>query len=331
MVAWVLTLGMTAGVLTADASRRAIPLDGYSAVPLKTSGRYWMTYWVECEVGGRPVKLIVDTGAAYTVIVPELATLLGLKLGKSWRLSWAGGIKSEARPSAVRVKVGTADRDAFPVQVIDLSDVFAGSQGVDGIEFAGLLGADFLDEHNAILDFRGRRLLLRDVQAEDAAALQGEWRATGLTHRGVVRDGHWSVKKSRFVVTGTRFSLDTGTARFAGAITLLPGDQPRRLVVPNLTDGGQAVPGSHTFFYEIRGDTLRLLMGPTNGAMAAWPTGLESTSENKCTLWTFERIKRPEAPPPRPKGKAVASEFRIPAAAPRGGAGFFRCILPAAR
>src|SRR5437660_467509 len=81
-------------------------------------------------------------------------------------------------------------------------------------------------------------------------------------------------------------------ARVAGTLTLLPGDRPRRLVVSDLTDGGQRAPGPHTFLYEVRGDTLRLLMGPTDGAMAAWPAGLESTHENKCALWTFERMKR---------------------------------------
>lgn len=264
MVAWVLAFSVVVGIQVANpaAPRRAIPLDGYSSVPLKTSRKFRGYYWVECEVGGRTVNMIVDTGAPYTVIVPELATRLRLKLGEMWRLSLSGGLKGEAHPSAARLKVGAVDRDSFPIQVLDLSELLAGTQEAYGVVFSGLIGADFLDDYHAVVDFRGRRLLLWDAPAADAVALRGEWRATGLTLRGIVRDGHPSLSNTRFVVDGKRFTLNTGAARLAGTLAPVPGEGVGRLAVSDLTDHGHPRPGAHTYYYEVRGDRLRVLPRP---------------------------------------------------------------------
>src|SRR5947199_9473620 len=78
-------------------ARRAIPTDSYASVPLQST-RAKGHLWVECEVCGRPVRLVVDTGAGQTFIVPALAARLGLRPGPPAGAFFADGRKTEYKP-----------------------------------------------------------------------------------------------------------------------------------------------------------------------------------------------------------------------------------------
>jgi uncharacterized protein (TIGR03067 family) len=171
---------------------------------------------------------------------------------------------------------------------------------VEGVEFAGLLGTDFLGTHEAIIDLRNRRLYLRDTAAEDRAALQGRWRAIGVGHHGRSRDDE-RIKKALFEVNGARLMFRSRDFDCSGTLSPDTGERPRRLDLSDVKVDGQPVPGPHAFAYEVRGDRLRLLMRMAGEGPVDWPDELRSTRENKLTLWTFERVRYEVAPPPRPK------------------------------
>jgi uncharacterized protein (TIGR03067 family) len=301
MIALTAMIVVSAGLvdLPQGGARRAIPTDSYTSVPLE-SNRSKGHLWVECEVCGRAVKLVVDTGAGQTFIAPALAARLGLRLGPPVQAFFADGRKTEYRPAEVNLKLGTMTWDAFPVAVMDVSPVLAGLQKVEGVEFAGLLGVDFLGTHDAIIDIRNRRLYLRDTPAEDRAALQGRWRATEVVHHGRARDDA-RIKEARVEVSGAQFTFRSRDLTCSGTLDLDTGERPRRLDLSDVNLDGQPVPGSHAFAYEVRGDRLRLLMRLAGEGAVDWPGELRSTRENKLTLWTFERVRYELAPPPRPR------------------------------
>jgi uncharacterized protein (TIGR03067 family) len=302
MFALAATMVASAGFLglAPGAGPPAIPTDSYTSVrlrPNRTKGHMW----VECDVGGRTVNLVVDTGAGQTCIVPALAARLGLPLGPPVQTTLANGSKVESRPAQVCLKVGAVARDPFPVAVMDLSAILDGLQQTEGVEFAGLLGADFLGTHEAIIDLRNRRLYLRDSPVVDRAALQGPWRATGAVHHGRARDDV-RVKAARVEVNGAQFTFRSRDLCCSGTLTLDTGEYPRRLDLSGVElDGRSVLGGSHAFAYEVRGDRLRLLMRISEDGPFEWPDEMRSTRQNKLTLWTFERFRYEVAPPPRPK------------------------------
>src|SRR5438874_13653406 len=107
MIALTAALMTSAGLLCLPPRvvRRPIPTDSYTSVPLK-SGRTKGHIWVECEVGGRTVNLVVDTGAGQTCIVPGLAARLNLRLGPLGQGLLADGSRVETRPAEVSLKLG---------------------------------------------------------------------------------------------------------------------------------------------------------------------------------------------------------------------------------
>src|SRR5438067_10866515 len=229
MIALAAVVAASAGslCLPTGAARRAIPTDSYTSVPLR-SGRTKGHTWVECEVCGRPVKLVVDTGAGQTLIVPTLAARLGLRLGPPVRAVLPNGSKAESRAANVGLRVGDITREPFPVAVMDLSAILDALRQAEGVEFAGLLGADFLGTQDAIIDLRNRQLHLRDTPAEDRATLQGRRRAAGMVYHGRVLDDE-RMKQARFEVIRNRFTFRSLDSECCGTLDLDTGEFPRRM------------------------------------------------------------------------------------------------------
>ena len=207
----------------------ALSADSYVFVPLGSS-RVEGRLWVECMVCNRPVRLVIDTGSGQTILVPSLATQLGLRLEAAQQGSFANGIKSEVRASEINLKIGNLTIDSFVIGVMDLTAIFDLDKKVEGLEFAGLLGTDFLARYDALIDYRSRRLYFRDTPAKERAALQGNWRATGFVHHGLVRDDHDYVKGCRVVVKENTFEFVFGTKRSIGTLTLDTGERPEKII-----------------------------------------------------------------------------------------------------
>jgi predicted aspartyl protease len=103
MIALATIMATSAGFMALPlvGGRRVIPTDSYISVPLHSS-RTKGHIWVECEVSGCRVKLVVDTGAGPTHIVPGVAARLGLRLGPPAEGVLANGSKAESRAAEVR-------------------------------------------------------------------------------------------------------------------------------------------------------------------------------------------------------------------------------------
>ena len=56
---------------------------------------------------------------------------------------------------------------------MDISSVLNASKIAIGADCVGLLGSDFLDSNDAIIDYKNRWLYLRDARVDERLALQG--------------------------------------------------------------------------------------------------------------------------------------------------------------
>lgn len=142
---------------------------GYLRVPLTRSGVGH--FHTAGTLNGRPVEVLVDTGAACTVVAMSVVQALGLR---SERLDdeagGAGGALDQYMVGGADLRLGSfAPRVRGPVG-LDFAHINApllaqGSAAVDVI-----LGVDVFDAHAAVIDYPSLSLFLTAVAAEPAAA-----------------------------------------------------------------------------------------------------------------------------------------------------------------
>jgi clan AA aspartic protease (TIGR02281 family) len=133
----------------------AVPATAFTtAVPIVNLGRLLI---VEAELNRkRTVRLVVDTGASYTVLFPEVARDLGLLSDPSdGDLSlWTAGGEVGARIVTIKtVQVGGVSVLNLPVAVLGLPNP---PEGIDG-----LLGLSFLNHFVVTLNPRTSQLHLK--------------------------------------------------------------------------------------------------------------------------------------------------------------------------
>jgi predicted aspartyl protease len=139
----------------------ALPALGWAEVPLDQVGDGLLV--ADAEVQGDRLRLLVDGGAATLAIDRAAAERLGLALvagaGKAVGLG-AGGVAARlTRLPAVQLgPLTTAPLTAYVLDLapINQSLVRRGERPVDGV-----LGADFLHAHRAVIDYPGGRLYLK--------------------------------------------------------------------------------------------------------------------------------------------------------------------------
>jgi clan AA aspartic protease (TIGR02281 family) len=134
---------------------------GYVGIPTRRlkSGHYQAM----AEVDGQRLSLIIDSGASTSILDNGSAVRLGLSLRRSrTRVSGLGAPAQRALSARLDdVRLGALRLDSLPVMVLDLSHVNQSLQD-EGIELAdGVIGADFLAERQAVLDFTSGVLYLR--------------------------------------------------------------------------------------------------------------------------------------------------------------------------
>jgi hypothetical protein len=113
--------------------------------------------FIPATINGRPVKLLLDSGADATVIDTALAKELGLKLEGEGVANGTGGQTSTAMAKNVEIKVGSMSLHVPMAVSMDLSDV---SHRL-GIPLQVILGADVFKQLIVDLDF-GRRTIAFD-------------------------------------------------------------------------------------------------------------------------------------------------------------------------
>ena len=122
---------------------------------------------VPCTLGGHACRLIVDTGSPFTTVDERLAR--AMKLG-SGTLPLSGGlIGNDGRPQSLMhlhtLRIG--DYTADDVQMTAMANLSTELVSVQeqkaAVPLIGLLGADTLGFHGAIIDLGGHNLYLKHL------------------------------------------------------------------------------------------------------------------------------------------------------------------------
>jgi hypothetical protein len=115
------------------------------------------------HINGQPAMLLLDTGAGKTALDLEAAKTLGLALEK---LEIAAGGLGTSTMAAFRARaglqVGGVREAGFTFVAVDLSHVNRAIKERGANPCAGVLGADILESRCAVIDYKNRKLYLRN-------------------------------------------------------------------------------------------------------------------------------------------------------------------------
>ena len=149
---------------------RAFVSNGWTAVPMSaTSGRH---FTVSCTVDGKPVRLIVDTGAQFTSFNKDTIPLDIIynrdtrgsmaRLGSTEGTALMVGSASSMYPARVqRLKIGSYEVQDAIVAVQKIPEGFLREQSEGEGPVLGFLGDEVLASNNAIIDISGSTLYLK--------------------------------------------------------------------------------------------------------------------------------------------------------------------------
>lgn len=145
----------------ASGSAPGVEYRGFRKVPIRVSDSY--NLYVDGAVNGAPARLMVDTGAFATLLHRGFVRRLRIPLRETSFSSAAVNLRQRGVELARirRLSVGSVDILGKDVGVVDLEglihdDLLRGAHPV-----AGLLGAEILQSHHGIIDFRTRTLYLK--------------------------------------------------------------------------------------------------------------------------------------------------------------------------
>lgn len=180
----------------------AAPEPRYVAPTLRDRiGRVWAPVYIN---GKGPYRLVLDTGANRTAVVPSLAKKIGTPTGPNV-LKVLGATGSSVVPAIKVNSIEVGDLFLGDRQVAIVPDVFGGAEGV--------LGADGLGDKRISIDFKNDEIsILRS---------SGPVRANGFTRIPVkLRYGHLLMFDVRLAGVRTRAMLDTGAQSTIGNSSL---------------------------------------------------------------------------------------------------------------
>jgi clan AA aspartic protease (TIGR02281 family) len=133
------------GIGRGEQSGRARDAASSDAIKLEASGGVWFT---EVTLNGtRKARFLVDTGATFCSISPELAQSLGIVVSDDApvvQLATANGLTTGRLVKLSSIRVGDIEASDVPTVVKDL--------GVSGTRMEGILGNSFLGRYAVTLD-----------------------------------------------------------------------------------------------------------------------------------------------------------------------------------
>jgi len=176
----------------------AAPEPRYVAPTLRDRiGRVWAPVYIN---GKGPYKLVLDTGANRTAVVPSLARKIGMSQNQSV-LKVLGATGSSIVPAIKVDSIEVGDLFLGDRQVAIVPDVFGGAEGV--------LGADGLSDKRVHIDFKNDQItILRST---------GPVRSLGYTKIPVkLRHGHLLMFDVKLAGVRTHAMLDTGAQSTIG-------------------------------------------------------------------------------------------------------------------
>jgi hypothetical protein len=142
---------------------------GYVRVPLTRSGVGH--FHTAGTLNGRPVEVLVDTGAASTVVAMSVVRALGLR--SEWLDRGAGGAGGAAldqyRVDGADLRLGSFVPRLRGLVGLDFEHVNAALRAQESAEVDVILGVDVFDAHAAVIDYPSQSLFLRAVAAEPGA------------------------------------------------------------------------------------------------------------------------------------------------------------------
>ncbi len=175
-IAW--APGCLFGAPQASTLAQLLVEESYTPLTLKRAGNQ---FYVSCKLNGRSASLVVDTGAGQTVISSAMLRSLRLPLTKGEENVYGMMGLAGKNIKAGEIKdfqVGPYQAGVHPVSAWDFS--YFGS-ALRGSSMDGLLGIDFLNRHQAIIDCFRMHLFLKSPSAPSASAtLSAGLRAGGL-------------------------------------------------------------------------------------------------------------------------------------------------------
>ena len=130
-------------------------------MPIHVSEGY--NLYVDGAINGAPARLMVDTGAAATLLHRSFVKRMKIPLRDTPFTSAAVNLKvRDVQVARIRrLSVGSVDIVGHNVGVIDLGGLIHGGLLSGKPPVAGLLGGELLRRHHGIIDFGARRLYLR--------------------------------------------------------------------------------------------------------------------------------------------------------------------------
>jgi hypothetical protein len=142
-------------------------------MPLRVSEGY--NLYVDGAINGAPARLMVDTGAFATLLHRGFVRKMRIPLHETQFSSAAVNLKQRGVEVAriQRLSVGSVDIVGKDVGVIDLEGLIHGGLLRASPPVAGLLGAEILRSHHAIIDFGTRTLYLGARSSNPRAARRG--------------------------------------------------------------------------------------------------------------------------------------------------------------
>jgi hypothetical protein len=118
---------------------------------------------VEAEVKGERLLLLLDSGTARFALDRPTAERLGPTLEQGQAKAVGLGAAGVAAPAArlPSLRLGPFAPGPVTALALDLAPVNQSRARAGGRPVDGMLGADFLDAHRAVIDYPHRRLYLK--------------------------------------------------------------------------------------------------------------------------------------------------------------------------
>ncbi len=136
----------------------------YAAVPLRRSPTGHLQ--LDGAINGVAAALYLDTGAGRTVLDTDGARRRGLELRETGRGAGLGTAAMTTYATTIRhLNLQAVEAFDLAVTAIDLSHVNAGLRARGAAPMDGVIGADLLETHEAIIDYKRLHLYLKRTPA----------------------------------------------------------------------------------------------------------------------------------------------------------------------
>lgn len=102
-------------------SEGAVVEGSATRVPRSDDGHFW----IDAQVNGRPVRMLIDSGASTTTLAASAAAAANIRPSGAFpvAVSTANGVVEMRRARAERVKLGSVELDDVPVHISPHDDI----------------------------------------------------------------------------------------------------------------------------------------------------------------------------------------------------------------